>query len=523
MSTVAWVTAPRRASKQRRPAKIRQLTLVHVLEIARADILARLLFDNPWWESGFNGIDRYQVMPRRKYFQSFFSAVRDKSVNRAVVLMGPRRVGKTVMLMHAIRELVDSGVEPNHIIYVSLETPIYTGLSLANILSLFQEQFGHARSVSLYVFFDEVQYLRNWEVHLKSLVDSFNDYKFIATGSAAAALRLRSVESGAGRFSDYILPPLTFAEYLHFIGRESELVIHDVNSGDTETSLDYRAIDIDELNNEFIRYMNFGGYPEAVFSGAIRDNPYQFIKSDIIDKVLLRDLPSLYGITDIQELNKLFNTLAYNTGNEVSLEALSKQSGVAKNTIKRYLEYLEAAFLIKRVERIDQTAKRFKRAFSFKVYLVNPSMRAALFGQINADSEAMGALTETAVFSQWQHSQQTQLYYARWKTGEVDIVSLGSFDQQPAWAVEVKWSDRPYQVRKELDNCIEFVQNNPGIKQPLLITSKTIFDENVLYRGVSFQFAPASLYAYTLGVNILKNVSGSSGFKSRAMTQVSPQ
>ena len=139
-------------------------------------------------------------------------------------------------------------------------------------------------------------------------------------------------------------------------------------------------------------------------------------------------------------------------------------------------------------------------------------MRAALFGQINPESEAMGALTETAVFSQWQHSQQTQLYYARWKTGEVDIVSLGSIDQKPAWAVEVKWSDRPYKVHKELDNCIEFVQGNPGIKQPLLITSKTIFDDNVLYRGVSFRFAPASLYAYALGANILKNVNGLSVF-----------
>ncbi len=75
--------------------------------------------------------------------------------------------------MHAIRELIESGVKPSHILYASLETPIYTGLSLANILSLFQEQFGHGRSDSLYVFFDEVQYLRDWEVHLKSLVDSF--------------------------------------------------------------------------------------------------------------------------------------------------------------------------------------------------------------------------------------------------------------------------------------------------------------------------------------------------------------
>jgi hypothetical protein len=298
---------------------------------------------------------------------------------------------------------------------------------------------------------------------------------------------------------------LTFAEYLHFIDREDELIYEENDeSWHHSEGLNYNTTSIQELNAEFVRYMNFGGYPEAVFSESIRDNPYQFIKSDIIDKVLLRDLPSLYGINDIQELNKLFNTLAYNTGNEVSLEALTKQSGVAKNTIKRYLEYLEAAFLITRVERIDQTAKRFKRAISFKVYLVNPSMRAALFGQINPDSDAMGALTETAIFSQWQHSQQTQLYYARWNTGEIDIVSLDTINQQPSWAVEVKWSDRPYKARQELDNCVEFVIQNPVINQPILVTSKTMSDAMVHHKGVRFEFFPSSLYAYTLGVNLLQ-------------------
>jgi hypothetical protein len=409
------------------------------------------------------------------------------------------------MVMHAVRELLDLGINANSIFYISLETPIYTGLSLDRILKLFQDKFKHSRTSSLYVFFDEVQYLRDWEIHLKSLVDSYADYKFTATGSAAAALRLKSVESGAGRFSDYILPPLTFAEYLHFIDREDELIYEENDeSWHHSEGLNYNTTSIQELNAEFVRYMNFGGYPEAVFSESIRDNPYQFIKSDIIDKVLLRDLPSLYGINDIQELNKLFNTLAYNTGNEVSLEALTKQSGVAKNTIKRYLEYLEAAFLITRVERIDQTAKRFKRAISFKVYLVNPSMRAALFGQINPDSDAMGALTETAIFSQWQHSQQTQLYYARWKTGEIDIVSLDSISQQPSWAVEVKWSDRPYKARQELDNCVEFVIQNPVINQPILVTSKTMSDAMVHHKGVRFEFFPSSLYAYTLGVNLLQ-------------------
>ncbi|MEB0141207.1 MULTISPECIES: DUF4143 domain-containing protein [unclassified Undibacterium] len=216
----------------------------------------------------------------------------------------------------------------------------------------------------------------------------------------------------------------------------------------------------------------------------------------------MRDLPSLYGISDIQELNRLFTTLAYNTGREISLDTLSKNSNVAKNTIGRYLEYLEAAFLIKRIERIDQNAKRFKRAMSFKVYLTNPSMRAALFGPIDADSPDMGPLAETAIFSQWQHSDRTTLYYAQWKNGEVDIVYLDETTQSPRWAVEVKWSDRPYTHTDELDNCVELAEKNTALKEGFRVTSHTISDF-IEYKNIRFEFVPCSLYTYTLGKNFL--------------------
>jgi uncharacterized protein len=468
-----------------------------MLEIAQSDIVTRMRFDNPWWSQQGKGKVAFEETPRRKYFDTFHQTVLDHSVRRAIVLMGPRRVGKTVMVYHSIRALLNAGIEAHQILYISMETPIYTGLSLEKILGFFQEIFLHAREARLYVFFDEIQYLKNWEVHLKSLVDSYPDYRFIATGSAAAALRLKSQESGAGRFSDFVLPPLMFAEYLSFIDRESELV------GCTpENSNLYLAKNIGLLNSEFINYLNYGGYPEAVFSKTIRQDPGQYIKSDIIDKVLLRDLPSLYGISDIQELNRLFTTLAYNSGNEVSLEGLSQSSGVAKNTIGRYLEYLQAAFLIRKLERIDQNAKRFKRAMSFKVYLTNPSMRAALFGQIDADAEAMGALTETAIFSQWSHSKITELYYARWNTGEIDVVHLKASDQSPSWIEEIKWSDRPYKTNSELDHCLDFAQRYPKISQPIVITSRTIH-KVLFYKGVQFCFIPASLHAYYLGKSFL--------------------
>jgi uncharacterized protein len=473
-----------------------------MLQISVKEIKARLRFDNPWWENKIGIEQRFKEMPRRLYFKRFFDLATDWSINRAIVLMGPRRVGKTVMVFHTIQKLLDRGFDRNSILYLSLETPIYTGMSLEQILNLFQEEHNHKRNDRLIVFFDEIQYLKNWEVHLKSLVDSFPSYKFIVTGSAAAALRLKSNESGAGRFSDFLLPPLTFAEYISFLNLEDKLLQHDPNSN----KLSYIAKDIDALNKEFINYLNYGGYPEAVFSNTIQSNSSRYIKSDIIDKVLLRDLPSLYGINDIQELNKLFTTLAYNTGNEVSLDNLAQNSGVAKNTIKRYLEYLEAAFLIKRINRLDRNAKRFKRATSFKVYLTNPSMRAALFGYVDQTSEAMGALTETALFSQWQHSNNIEhLYYARWKVGEVDLIYLDSQNQLPRWCVEVKWSDRVTSDHSEIKGLLKFIAiNQASILDNATVTTKTKRG-TFSVQNLPIEFEPSSELIFNVGKKVVED------------------
>lgn len=469
-----------------------------MIPISEREILERLRFDNPWWET--TGIEaRFEKLRRRAYFKAFQELVSDTDINRAIVLMGPRRVGKTVIVYHSVSGLIEAGTPPDNILYVSLETPIYTGLTLEKIISIFSKLHQHKRDSSLYVFFDEIQYLKDWEIHLKSLVDSFPSYRFIATGSAAAALRLKSHESGAGRFTDFLLPPLTFHEYLIFTDQKDEL-IESVASADGDR---YTTNNIEKLNASFIDYLNFGGYPEAVFSETVKKDISRFIKSDIIDKVLLRDLPNLYGINDIQELNKLFTVIAYNTGQEVSLEELSQGAGISKNTLKRYIEYLEAAFLIKIVNRVDQTSRRFRRATHFKVYLTNPSMRAALFGPITEHGEAVGALVETAIYSQWFHSDaMSNLYYARWKNGEVDIVYCLPADQKPAWCVEVKWSDLPYSDNRKLKSLCDFLAAN-DLDEASLVTTKTITGTKNI-GDFDIDFLPSALYAYLLGANIQK-------------------
>ena len=91
------------------------------------------------------------------------------------------------------------------------------------------------------------------------------------------------------------------------------------------------------FNKEFFDYLNFGGYPEVVLSEKIQSDMSRYIKGDIVDKVLLRDLPSLYGIKDVQELNSFFSYIAYNTGNEFSFEKLGKESGIQKEMLKKYI------------------------------------------------------------------------------------------------------------------------------------------------------------------------------------------
>lgn len=455
-------------------------------------IQKRMVLDNPWWESG-KVDDDFTQFPRRAYLDDFYELVTDLSVKRAVILMGLRRVGKTVMIYHSIDRLISSGIDPKKIIYISVDTPIYNNISLEDFFLLARKALKNEESYEgYYVFFDEIQYLKNWEVHLKSMVDTFRSSRFVASGSAAAALKMKSIESGAGRFSDFLLPPLTFYEYIQF--KKLDSLVVKSNNGISP----YDTINIDALNRHFVEYINFGGYPEVVFSEAIRRNPGQYIKNDIIDKVLLRDLPSLYGISDIQELNKLFVHIAFRSGNEFSYESLSTEAGIKKETIKRYLEYLEAAFLIKVVNRIDQNAKRMQRVTSFKIYLTNPSLRCALFTPINEDDEFMGSMVETAVFSQWIQGGKTDFFYANWakgrSKGEVDIVWVDMATQKAISLAEIKWTDRFAENPTELKSLYSFLSLNPSVKK-IFVTSKTRFGTYDIPEG-KIMFIPVAIYSY---------------------------
>lgn len=474
--------------------------VISLSSYTQEQILERLHFENPWWSSGKID-DFYSKMQPRRYYELLFPLIGESKAKRAVVLMGPRRVGKTVMMYHVINGLLSKKLEPLKIAFISIETPIYNNISLEQLFSYCRKATGKNELDGWYIFFDEIQYLKNWEVHLKSLVDSYKNTRFVVSGSAAAALKLKSNESGAGRFTDFILPPLSFYEYLHLKHLQQLIITKDVSKAPTSEWLDTN--NIKELNNQFLEYINFGGYPEVLFSQEIQNNPGRYIRDDIIDKVLLRDLPMLYGINNIQELNSLFAVIAYNSGNEFSLEILNKDSHIDKTTIKKYIEYLEAAFLITVVHKISNKPKNFQRVTQFKIYLTNPSLRSALFSPLSPIDPFLGNMVETAIYSQYLDlPNRRSRYYARWQNGEVDMILLDKKSQKPKSVFEIKWTNKFFDTPESLKSLIKFLKDN-NLKEARVTTidkkGKKIVD------GIEIDFVPASIHAYNTGVMNLEH------------------
>ena len=473
-----------------------------LLGIDTEDISRGLLEDNPWWEDP--AIDPASDFPRmREYFPALFALVWQRRVRRSVILMGSRRVGKTVLLLQLVRELIARQFPPGRIFYASLDSPIYHRQSLEDLVELYRREKGCAVRERSIVIFDEIQYLQDWEVHLKVLTDQYPEFRFIASGSAAAVLKRKSAESGAGRFTDFMLPSLAFAEYLSLRDLENEVVLPDASCG-----LGYRALDMDELNRHFVDYLNFGGYPEPAMDPRVRQHARRFLRQDVIDKVLLRDLPSLYGIQDVQELNRLLAYVAYRSGQELSPKNLAENSNVTQNTVRHYLQYLEAAFLIVQVPRVGGTGKTFRRMTNFKVYLTNPSLRSALYGPLGQDDKGMGHQAETAVISQWTHSPQASDFrYARWgtsKSREVDLVRINPRTQAADWACEVKWSDRHVDEPRKIAGLLEFARKN-GLPEACATTRTRTERKRV--NEVWVEYVPTALHCYAIGRDEIRHVS----------------
>lgn len=196
----------------------------------------------------------------------------------------------------------------------------------------------------VYYFFDEVQYAQDWDKWLKTIYDMQPDTQVVAAGSASPALMKGSQESGAGRWSVIQVPVMSFYEYCELLEVERPQLSEKLKITPmlrmTQQQRTQVMMQLSKVQNHFNRYLQVGGFPEL----ALADNDImaqQIMREDVVDKVLKRDLPSLYNIRNATELERIFLYLCNVSSEIVSIEAIAKElSGVSRPTVENYIQIL---------------------------------------------------------------------------------------------------------------------------------------------------------------------------------------
>ncbi len=460
--------------------------------ISDNDLFHRLAFDNPWWEFTADTRIQFRHPPKRAFFEAFAGRLKTAADGAVTVLAGPLRAGKTVMLRQMVADLIEAGAAPTSVFYCNMTVPSYTAADIATLFEMFCRRYRHGPDAELYVLYDEIQYVRGWQDAVLDLAGRRPKARIAAAVSSAAPGITTGEQAADGRIGVFVLPPLTFAEFLRFRGSEQTIF------GAAAAAAEHPALRseaLPALNVEFQRYVNFGGFLEGVMAKKEGTPAPTFIRDGVSDRVLHKDLASLSGVNDAQELNRLFGILAFNTGREVSMDDLAKAAGIAKNTLRKYLDYLESAFLIRRVARVDRDAKRFQRAVAFKIYLTSPSLYAALFAPVAPDDPTFRRLAETALVAQWLGSPSAaDLAYASWRNGSIDLLVMDPETDKPARVYEMDWSGGYGRTGRGPDGLVKFVEATNREAKPVILTKAHAGPATM--RGIDITLAPIALYAY---------------------------
>ncbi|MDD3382662.1 MAG: ATP-binding protein [Bacilli bacterium] len=471
------------------------------MSIFTEENIINLLYSyNPWWKTGIVLRDFDKPMKRIPYYEANLSF--DNKLRRMVLLSGARRTGKTTIMYQTISRLIKKGIPVKNIVFISFDHPLLKMCSIDAVLKIYNENISLDKDI--YCFFDEIQYSENWNEWLKVLYDTNTNIKVMATGSASPILQDKVKESGLGRWIKIQVPTLSFFEYCELINLEKVILPENIKPTQLYLLSKQEQIDIMQklsfLQPHFIRYLQIGGFPELALSN---DDLYsqRILREDIVDKAIKRDLPSIYAIRNIGDIEKIFLYLCYNSSNIINLQTICKELGINRNTLEKYIGYLESANLIYISKMINISSKQILKSQN-KIYISDAAIRNAVLmkDDITDDPAELGIVTETAVYKHvksFSYDKIAEVGYYRGgeKNKEIDIVVKYHSSQKPIM-IEVKYREDSQITEKDL--IVECADS----KIPNLVITKKIEDYglyNEYKEGRSIYKISAPVFLYLLG------------------------
>ncbi|EKE14968.1 MAG: hypothetical protein ACD_12C00217G0001 [uncultured bacterium] len=329
--------------------------------------------------------------------------------NKVLVIYGPRRVGKTTILN-------------NYLVSTPWKYKLDSGdnIEIQHKLSSqeFKQIIPYAEGYEL-IAIDEAQHIPNIGMGLKILVDQLPGLRIIATGSSSFNLANQVGEPLVGRKRTITLYPISQLELLDRHNRY-------------------------ELKGKAEDFLVFGSYPDVVTAKTRREKVN--ILQEIVTSYLFNDILDFDRVKASRALVDLTKLLAFQIGNEVSLNELSRNLGIDVKTVGRYLDLLEKAFIIVSVGGLRRNLRR-EVTSKRKYYFLDNGVRNGLISQFNTfdKRDDVGQLWENFIFMERLKKRHYKNIHGNiyfWRTHEGQEIDMVEERDGNYFGFECKWSEK---------------------------------------------------------------------------------
>ncbi len=329
--------------------------------------------------------------------------------NKAVLIFGARRVGKTVMM----RQIVDS---------YSGRTMMLNGEDF-DTLDLLQNRsvanYRHLLNGIDLLAIDEAQNIPQIGSVLKLIVDEVPGISVLASGSSSFDLLNKTGEPLVGRSTQFLLTPFSQREIAQ-----------------RETAF--------ETRQNFESRLIYGSYPEVVMMDSY-ERKMDYLR-DIVGAYLLKDILVIDGLKNSNKMRNLLRLIAFQLGSEVSYEELGKQLGMSKTTVEKYLDLLEKVFVIYRLGAYSRNLRK-EVTKAGKWYFYDNGVRNAIIGAFSPLSvrQDVGALWENYIIGERRKLNFNNLLHKEfyfWRTYDKQEIDLIEESPDGMSAFEFKWGNK---------------------------------------------------------------------------------
>lgn len=437
--------------------------------------------NNPWWYGGSPGKVKSTDHHRRRDFDYLSERI---ETERVVTLCGPRQVGKTTLMLQFVESLLDSDHPRDHILYLTTEAGTVisdSGNILAEAIEAYEGNLvGDYDTLdsTAYILIDEIQKVNGWADTIKFYADRYDSLKFLVSGSVSTLISDEADETLFGRAAEQTMVPMKFVDFLRYydvlsedqvttqsraLRSEIKESVINVDHQDLALSLSRANTSLSNnksaLRNHLEKYVLRGGYPK--YFDMTDSEALAALDTDLY-RIIVGDLANTFNVDEPVDILRIMGHFADSVGNKLNISELSRAIGIDRDTVKKYIRYLEKFYLVHRCQHYSTLSRGSSKQPT--VYISDPGHLSSQIGvsvDDYPDTEEFGYILENAVCDHLKRIQfnlsdyqNTDVGYSE-DYGEIDFILSGSEYLVP---VEVKKGDTR---DRDLTSLKRFLDNNP--------------------------------------------------------------